>query len=114
MGQPLQQFIFTHLGPRDGLSSDEVMAVQQDKKGFLWIATMNGLQRYDGQRFITFYHRAGDPNSILNNSVAATGFGGGIYLLGTGNLTSLINNTISGNTAWAGGGIFSAELCASR
>lgn len=67
--QPPQPPIFTHLSTRQGLASDEVMSVQQDKKGFIWIATVNGLQRFDGNRFLTLNHRQGDPATIPSNKV---------------------------------------------
>jgi len=67
--QPSHQYIFSHIGTRDGLSSAEVRKVQQDKKGFIWIATMNGLQRYDGQRFVNFLHETNNKHSIPNNTV---------------------------------------------
>jgi len=57
------QYLFTRFGTRDGLASDKIMAVQQDEKGFIWIATNNCLQRYDGQRFLSFYHQPGNPRS---------------------------------------------------
>jgi ligand-binding sensor domain-containing protein len=67
--QPPQEHIFTHIGTRQGLASDEVMSVQQDQKGFIWIATLNGLQRFDGNRFVTFQHSDSDPRSIPSNKV---------------------------------------------
>ena len=48
----------------DGLASETVNAVEQDEKGFIWIATNNGLQRYDGSSFLTFQHRDNDKNSL--------------------------------------------------
>lgn len=48
----LQQYLFSHIGPNNGLASEHVLSVQQDRKGFIWISTFNGLQRYDGQRFL--------------------------------------------------------------
>ena len=69
--QPGEQFIFSHLGTRDGLATNEIMTVRQDKKGFIWIATLNGLQRYDGQRFLTFLHKPGNPRSIPDNRIFA-------------------------------------------
>jgi ligand-binding sensor domain-containing protein len=69
MGQPRHQYIFTHIGTREGLASEDVKKVQQDGKGFIWIATMNGLQRYDGQRFVNFLHNANNKNTIPNNTV---------------------------------------------
>ena len=59
-----QQYLFFHLHTRDGLASETVNSVQQDEKGFIWIATNNGLQRYDGKTFITFQHKEGDKNSL--------------------------------------------------
>jgi ligand-binding sensor domain-containing protein len=65
----MQQFLFTHLGTRDGLASDEIMGAQQDKTGYMWIATLDGLQRYDGQRLLTFRNNKSDPFSIPNDMV---------------------------------------------
>ena len=68
-GQLPQQYLFSHLGTRDGLASDQVMNVEQDQKGYLWIATLNGLQRYDGHRFLTFRHKQGNPATLPNDEV---------------------------------------------
>src|SRR5436305_13252186 len=43
-------FIFNHMTTKDGLASNFVNSIFQDKKGFLWIGTENGLQRYDGHK----------------------------------------------------------------
>ncbi len=51
----------------DGLASNEVFDITQDRIGYLWIATNNGLQRYDGVHYKTFRHRPGDPQSIPSN-----------------------------------------------
>jgi ligand-binding sensor domain-containing protein/two-component sensor histidine kinase len=45
---------FSHLGVKDGLASNHVLSLWQDKKGFMWIGTSNGLQRYDGNSFMYF------------------------------------------------------------
>lgn len=66
-GQP--QYLFTRFGLRDGLTSDKIIAIQQDKKGFIWIATNNSLQRYDGQRFISFFHQPGNARSIPDGTI---------------------------------------------
>jgi signal transduction histidine kinase/ligand-binding sensor domain-containing protein len=49
-------FAFNHITTEDGigLNSDIVHATYQDEKGFLWIGTSNGLQRFDGTKFISF------------------------------------------------------------
>lgn len=48
-------YLFQHLGVREGLYEETVGCVQQDAKGFIWVATGTVLQRYDGHRFISFY-----------------------------------------------------------
>lgn len=48
-----QEYIFNRLSAQDGLSSNQVNCLWQDKKGFLWIGTANGLQRYDGYHFFS-------------------------------------------------------------
>ncbi len=50
---------FEHLLPEDGLSDVTVYSLVQDRTGFLWIATENGLNRFDGYAFEVFRH---DPN----------------------------------------------------
>jgi ligand-binding sensor domain-containing protein len=61
--------MFTRLGARDGLASNSVYSLQQDAKGFIWVGTSNGLQRYDGTRFLLFQHQLNDSNSLPNNIV---------------------------------------------
>ena len=68
-GQRPLPFIFTHYSTKDGLGSNELYKVQQDRTGFLWIATNNGLQRFDGTRFRTFMHEEGDSTSLPSNVV---------------------------------------------
>ncbi|HTI91920.1 MAG TPA: two-component regulator propeller domain-containing protein [Puia sp.] len=68
--QAQQQYLFTHLGVRDGLASNAVMSLQQDAKGYIWIATREGLERYDGYRFLLYIHKEkGGGNSLPNNTV---------------------------------------------
>ena len=38
----------------DGLSHRNIFKIQQDAYGFIWVATINGLNRFDGSSFITF------------------------------------------------------------
>jgi signal transduction histidine kinase/ligand-binding sensor domain-containing protein/DNA-binding response OmpR family regulator len=53
----------------DGLSSSDVNCLLQDKVGFLWIGTENGLNRFDGVGFKIFRNRQNNSNSISDNSV---------------------------------------------
>ncbi len=53
----------------NGLSNSTVHQIFQDSKGFIWIATKDGLNRYDGFTFSTFRHDIRDTNSLLNNTI---------------------------------------------
>jgi ligand-binding sensor domain-containing protein len=67
--QPPKRYSFAHYGNASGLASNEVNEVIQDNEGYIWIATTNGLQRFDGVRFITFRNQKGNPLSIPGNVV---------------------------------------------
>ena len=45
---------FQHLTPADGLSHSDVLDILQDRRGFIWLATRHGLNRYDGPSFKTY------------------------------------------------------------
>jgi ligand-binding sensor domain-containing protein len=62
-----REYFFTHYGKREGLASNEASSIVQDEKGFLWIGTLNGLQRFDGTRFLTFRKSGGSnmPSSYI-------------------------------------------------
>ncbi|TLP80254.1 sensor histidine kinase [Maribacter sp. ACAM166] len=64
-----QQINPTYLTIGDGLASPTVTDVMQDSYGLLWLATSNGLQKYDGYRFETYKHIPTKPTSLLNNKV---------------------------------------------
>lgn len=58
---------FTHYTADDGLSQNRVMSILQDKKGFMWFATWDGLNRFDGRHFKVYKGLAGDPNGFTNS-----------------------------------------------
>jgi len=60
---------FKKLTIDDGLSSSIVSNIIQDHKGFVWIATPDGLNRYDGFKFIIYKNNPSDPASLPNNVV---------------------------------------------
>lgn len=62
---------FAHLTTENGLSQNTVQCIFQDKVGFLWFGTQDGLNRYDGYSFTIFKHDALDTNTISNNFVRA-------------------------------------------
>ncbi|MXV15252.1 ligand-binding sensor domain-containing protein [Hufsiella ginkgonis] len=49
------EILFNRISVNDGLSSNFVNCVWQSKDGFLWVGTENGLQRFDGRKFIQIY-----------------------------------------------------------
>lgn len=69
-GQSSHQ-IFDHLTTEHGLSSDKVSSVIQDNEGFYWIATQNGLNRFDGTTFKIFRNDPQDSTTITHNSCSA-------------------------------------------
>ncbi len=62
---------FQHLGIKEGLSNSWVKCIMEDSRGFLWFGTKNGLNRYDGYTFKSYFHRPGDPGSLNHSSVKA-------------------------------------------
>ncbi|WP_461533163.1 hybrid sensor histidine kinase/response regulator transcription factor [Sinomicrobium sp.] len=72
-GQP-QELInedlkFRHYTSADGLSQRSVLAITQDRKGYLWFGTRDGLNRFDGSNFVVYKHQMGDTTSLSNNSI---------------------------------------------
>ena len=57
------------LGPREGLPTGSVNALDRDSAGFIWIASTDGLARYDGNGFRVWRHEANDPRSLTGNWV---------------------------------------------
>lgn len=54
--QQFQGFAFNRISMNDGkgLASNQVSSLHQDQKGYIWIGTANGLQRFDGSKFVSF------------------------------------------------------------
>ncbi|MDC3260237.1 hypothetical protein OAU66_01645, partial [bacterium] len=66
-----QHIRFDLLSIKDGLSQSSINAVVQDKQGFIWIGTQDGLNKYDGYSFTTYYHDPEDSSSICDNFIRA-------------------------------------------
>jgi len=62
---------FKQISVDRGLSHIAVYAILQDMQGFLWIGTANGLNRYDGNKFLKFYSDKDDNQSLSNDTVRA-------------------------------------------
>jgi len=61
--------VFTRVSPDSGLSQNSIYDIVQDKRGFLWVATKEGLNRYDGYRFVSYRHDPRDPASLPDDQV---------------------------------------------
>ncbi|MFA7419209.1 MAG: two-component regulator propeller domain-containing protein [Melioribacteraceae bacterium] len=53
-----------------GLSQNYIYSICQDKKGFLWIGTKDGLNRYDGNEFVCYRHNPADSTTLSENNVS--------------------------------------------
>src|SRR5262249_6805425 len=60
-----QRYNFKFFGEDNGLNNLAVEAVLQDRAGFLWAGTQNGLYRYDGSGFTTFDRSSGLPGTRI-------------------------------------------------
>ncbi|MBV8071342.1 MAG: hypothetical protein JO270_15645 [Acidobacteriaceae bacterium] len=60
---------FTHLTTNDGLSQGYVTAILQDRRGFMWFATRDGLNRYDGNTFVVYKNNPNDPDTLSSNFI---------------------------------------------
>lgn len=64
-----QQLHFDHLGTENGLSELNPNCILQDGRGFIWIGTADGLNRYDGYKFKIFRNDVKDITTIGNNFI---------------------------------------------
>ncbi|MFD2286217.1 response regulator [Pedobacter petrophilus] len=66
-----QSYTFRHYQVENGLSYNSVICSIQDRKGFLWFGTKDGLNRFDGYIFKTFRNNPDDPKSLGSNFIHA-------------------------------------------
>jgi signal transduction histidine kinase/ligand-binding sensor domain-containing protein/FixJ family two-component response regulator len=66
-----QPMDFKHYTTEQGLSHSNVFAMLQDKTGFMWFGTDDGLNKFDGYTFTVFKNDPKDPNSLSNNQIIA-------------------------------------------
>ncbi len=79
-------YSFRHITQANGLLHNQVLSIAQDSKGFIWIATHNGLQRYDGSGFIYYPEMLSNPAEEITN-------GAEIYADNKNNLLWISKNT---------------------
>ena len=64
---PFKHGIWENYTYLDGLANNHVLAIHQDREGFLWFGTDGGVSRYDGDKFVNFT----TDDGLANNSVSA-------------------------------------------
>ena len=64
-----QALRFERIGTSKGLSQSSVSSILQDREGFMWFATRDGLNKYDGYKFTIYKTNPRDSLSISNNNV---------------------------------------------
>jgi signal transduction histidine kinase/ligand-binding sensor domain-containing protein len=85
-----QQLAVRHYGVAEGLAHNEVNALFQDRRGFLWFATREGLSRFDGHSFASYGSAEGLPHSFVHD-VGEDAHGTLWVGRGRGGLTRLID-----------------------
>lgn len=80
---------FKQIGISQGLSHATVSAIGQDNDGYMWIATPDGLNRYDGYSFRVYRHEAGDSTTLADNVIKRIAFDsdGTLWASGPGTLS---------------------------
>ncbi len=76
-------YSFTQLTIDDGLASNDVHTLHQDQKGFIWIGSVNGLQRFDGSKFVNFFlsgKKGSDPLPVSTIEYIVPGANGTLWL----------------------------------
>ena len=60
---------FNRITTQNGLSHNKVNCILQDQRGFIWMGTDDGLNRYDGRRFVAFRHEPGNKAGLSGNII---------------------------------------------
>jgi signal transduction histidine kinase/ligand-binding sensor domain-containing protein/DNA-binding response OmpR family regulator len=62
-------FQIQNITVKDGLSQNTVKCMAQDSRGFMWLGTLNGLNRYDGNEFMVLVPKYGNAVSLSDNRI---------------------------------------------
>jgi len=89
-----QEIRFKHLTNNDGLSQNLVLSIAQDKDGFMWFGTTDGLNKYDGYRFTVFQNQPNNPSSISSNYISSlfTDSNGKLWIGTDNGVVNIYNN----------------------
>ncbi|HWK02605.1 MAG TPA: two-component regulator propeller domain-containing protein [Puia sp.] len=96
---PLQAgYVIRNIDNTNGLNSNDVYSLAQDRKGYMWIGTAKGLQRYDGLRFVNCFNTGGIKGDMVVSSIYADDAHSRVLYYQTYNSLcqwSFLNNTAS-------------------
>ena len=65
-----QQIKFKHLGLENGLSFPAVRTILKDSRGFIWMGTSSGLNRFDGYTIRSFFHDPRDSSTLIDDGIS--------------------------------------------
>jgi ligand-binding sensor domain-containing protein len=68
-GEPSPPIRFSHLSIGQGLSQVSVTCILQDRRGFMWFGTWDGLNRFDGYTFTVYRHESQRPESLSGSQI---------------------------------------------
>ena len=57
------------MGRNEGLSQSFITSIVQDRRGFMWFGSYDGLNKYDGYKIIKYKYDARNKNSLSNNNI---------------------------------------------
>jgi len=87
------RIFFSNLNVNDGLSDNWIKCIYQDRKGFVWVGTNSGLNRFDGYEFEIFRSDASDSTTISDNAInTITEDRNGDLWIGTRSGVSILDN----------------------
>lgn len=66
-GETADPINFSYISLNEGLSQSTVFSIDQDKRGNMWFATYDGVNKYDGYSFTVYQHNESNPHSIAND-----------------------------------------------
>ena len=64
-----KDFVFKHITTNDGLAQSNVIQILQDRDGFMWFGTQDGLNKYDGYKFTVYRNALDNPRSLSHNYI---------------------------------------------
>ena len=68
-GNVISRLKFKQISTLDGLPTDEVQKIYQDKEGFLWFATRYGFCKYDGYQITVYKSSLNTPGLLTSNNI---------------------------------------------